>query len=83
MDNAGFWRAPEEWPEDDPPLPGWIRDASGRWSAPNAGTAEPVAETRWDRSAAETQTTGTALAVVERDDPATNRRSRQARAVFS
>jgi hypothetical protein len=80
MDNAGFWRAPEEWPEDDPPLPGWIRDASGRWSAPDAGAPEPVVETRWDRGPAEPQPASTALAVIERETPSSNRRSRQARA---
>lgn len=34
LDPDGMWRAPAEWPEDYPPLDGWIRGADGRWGAP-------------------------------------------------
>ena len=32
----GGWNPPEMWPESTPPLPGWVRRADGRWSAPDA-----------------------------------------------
>ncbi len=35
MDLDGLWRAPEEWPEDYPPIAGWLRDEAGRWRAPD------------------------------------------------
>lgn len=44
LDDGGMWRAPEEWPEDYPPLTGWVRNPSGGWLPP--GGADD-AETRW------------------------------------
>ncbi len=41
MDDDGTWRAPEEWPEDYPPLPGWVRDPAGGWRSPGS---IPIAE---------------------------------------
>ncbi len=41
MDLDGLWRAPEEWPEDYPPIAGWLRDETGRWRAPDDGQAPP------------------------------------------
>lgn len=41
MDLDGLWRAPEEWPEDYPPIAGWLRDETGRWRAPDEGQAPP------------------------------------------
>ena len=35
MDPEGAWNPPELWPESSPPLPGWVRGADGRWSAPS------------------------------------------------
>lgn len=36
MDLDGIWRAPEEWPEDVPPLSGWVRGVDGRWGPPDS-----------------------------------------------
>jgi len=46
MDPDGVWRAPEEWPEDFPPIPGWRRNPDGGWLPPLS--AAPV-DTRWSR----------------------------------
>lgn len=43
MDLDGVWRAPQQWPEDTPPLDGWIRSSDGQWHAPT-----PVSETEDD-----------------------------------
>ena len=40
MDLDGQWNPPESWPESSPPLPGWVRDSSGMWSAPTTGDLE-------------------------------------------
>lgn len=48
MDLEGQWNPPEEWPEDNPPLPGWTRGADGRWFDPQLHMND-VHETR-DRS---------------------------------
>ena len=40
MDLDGQWNPPESWPESSPPLPGWVRDNSGMWSAPTTGDLE-------------------------------------------
>ena len=39
MDLDGEWRAPEEWPQDHPPLEGWVRNQDGSWRAPNNAVA--------------------------------------------
>jgi hypothetical protein len=39
MDLDGEWRAPEEWPQDNPPLEGWIRNQNGSWRAPDNAVA--------------------------------------------
>lgn len=44
MDVDGTWRSPEEWPEDFPPLAGWVRRNDGRWRAPD-GSSESDIET--------------------------------------
>lgn len=36
LDPEGIWRAPAVWPEDYPPLEGWVRNGDGTWSAPRA-----------------------------------------------
>ncbi len=36
MDPEGAWRSPEDWPEDTPPLEGWVRTDEGRWQSPLA-----------------------------------------------
>lgn len=43
MDLDGVWRAPTEWPEDYPPIEGWVRDEFGHWRAPHdpAPVADP------------------------------------------
>lgn len=40
MDLDGAWRAPQEWPEDTPPLDGWLRSSDGSWHAPSVTAAE-------------------------------------------
>lgn len=47
MDPGGVWRAPEEWPEDFPPLPGWHRNPAGGWLPP---VSVVQSETRWSRN---------------------------------
>lgn len=37
MDLDGQWNPPEEWPESNPPLPGWTRGPDGLWSDPRLG----------------------------------------------
>ncbi len=54
MDDKGEWRPPQEWPEDDPPIPGWTRQDSGRWAAPVV--VEPEPETRWNTRTVATAT---------------------------
>ncbi len=39
MDLDGVWRAPSEWPEDYPPLDGWLRNDLGQWSPPGDSCA--------------------------------------------
>lgn len=45
MDVHGTWRSPEQWPEDYPPLPGWVRNSDGGWLPPR----EAPGPTRWTR----------------------------------
>ncbi len=68
MDLEGVWRAPEEWPEDTPPLQGWIRGDDGRWREPRM--SEAVEESHAPLAVAER---------VEKSDEQP-RRSRQAEA---
>jgi len=39
MDPDGEWRAPEEWPQDNPPLEGWVRNQDGSWRASDNAVA--------------------------------------------
>jgi hypothetical protein len=39
MDLDGEWRAPEEWPQDYPPLDGWVRNQDGSWRPPTRAVA--------------------------------------------
>ena len=34
LDPDGVWRSPEDWPEDTPPIDGWVRQTNGVWKAP-------------------------------------------------
>lgn len=67
MDLDGVWRAPQEWPEDTPPLDGWVRDNHGQWHAPAPVDHEPE------------QRQAVAVSDVVSGEPAP-RRSRQAEA---
>lgn len=46
MDIDGVWREPERWPEDYPPLAGWVRNPAGGWLPPDGN---PNGPTRWNR----------------------------------
>jgi hypothetical protein len=48
MDLEGQWNPPEEWPESNPPLPGWTRGADGLWTQPGEvdGDVTDVATTK-------------------------------------
>lgn len=71
MDLDGMWRSPEEWPEDYPPLPGWVRTPDGQWTAPdNESTANATAH----------HTGRSPVATVAEAPPAQKRISRQAQA---
>lgn len=71
MDADGTWCPPEEWPEDTPPLDGWIRAENGRWQ--DAGSV-PVSKPT------SAQQVSTRSAAVEEESVAPKRRSRQAEA---
>lgn len=40
MDLDGVWRAPQDWPEDYPPIDGWVQGRDGRWNAPDQTSDE-------------------------------------------
>lgn len=70
MDLDGVWRAPEEWPEDYPPIDGWIRGRNGRWSAPDQASDDHEPS----------YTPPTINTEARQVEPAPKRLSRQARA---
>jgi len=46
MDPDGVWCSPHEWPEDTPPLDGWVRDEDGRWDVPSGAVFNHQARTQ-------------------------------------
>lgn len=42
MDQEGRWNPPEEWPDSNPPLPGWVQGSDGRWTAPDGASQLPA-----------------------------------------
>lgn len=86
LDREGIWRAPAVWPEDYPPIEGWVRNEDGTWSAPRSNDAV-IAERRaaaQPRHAAqadlatEADLAGTSTLTLERPEPP--KRSRQGEA---
>ena len=75
MDLDGLWRSPEDWPEDTPPLDGWIRQADGTWRAPDIVVVD-------DTPAPKIEVATNVQEVANNDETAeaTPRRSRQAQA---
>lgn len=43
MDPEGTWKSPREWPENTPPLPGWVRLDDDRWVPPEEAP-EPLTD---------------------------------------
>lgn len=50
MDESGRWQPPEVWPEDYPPVRGWVPDPDGGWRPPDAAELRRRDDTRWARS---------------------------------
>jgi len=49
MDLDGTWNPPEEWPDSNPPLPGWVQGNDGRWGPPE----EPAPKRHFTRPVAD------------------------------